>query len=104
MRVATFPSKSNPGVEYDLYFDNRGYYCTCPGFQFSKSRPKTCRHVTEYSERVAQQAPSIPSTDPAQLDNPSDADQPRDFSKWSMQDEINAQWEYILQRKYRRKW
>lgn len=48
--LATVKSKRRPGVAYDVRLSRDGsdVYCTCPSWRFSKSRPRTCKHLEAY--------------------------------------------------------
>ncbi|MFY8211431.1 MAG: SWIM zinc finger family protein [Candidatus Nanopelagicus sp.] len=44
--MQTFEVEGSKGKKYIVTKDNKGWDCTCPGFQFRKS----CKHVTELSK------------------------------------------------------
>ena len=49
--LATYPSKSSPGVNYSIIEAADGTpYCDCRGWKMSPA-PKTCRHLKDYLSR-----------------------------------------------------
>ena len=47
--VATYPSKSCPGQQYEVRIGSDGVtYCTCKGWAYSRVEPKTCRHLEDW--------------------------------------------------------
>lgn len=45
-------------------------YCDCPGWKFSKSSPKTCKHLERYLATTSRYAGSHPSSLPAAVSSP----------------------------------
>ena len=81
-----YESGSTPGLWYEVSWTGSSYKCNCPGFKFSKKKPRTCCHVTSYSE--VHDPPEVVKTG----------------FQLNMAAEIESQWEYIMQRKHRRHW
>lgn len=52
--VRTMPS-SKPGRYYELREGADGVvYCNCPGWAFSKLRPRECKHMRAFAAEVAE--------------------------------------------------
>ena len=45
-------------------------YCDCPGWKFSKSSPKTCKHLERYLATTSRYSGSHPSSLPAAVSSP----------------------------------
>ena len=46
--VATFPSRSKPGREYEVKEDEQGNLsCNCPAWIYKANGKRDCRHVEE---------------------------------------------------------
>ena len=54
-------SKSSPGKVYELRLSRRDgtVYCTCPGWIFSKTSPKMCKHLRTYLGTVREGNPVV---------------------------------------------
>ena len=51
--IRSWPSTSNRDRKYDLVQAEDGVvYCTCPAWRFSKERPRSCKHLRMWAERV----------------------------------------------------
>lgn len=52
--IRTWPSSSNPNVKYELRQGADGViYCTCKAYAFSRAKPKTCKHMEQWADAVA---------------------------------------------------
>lgn len=52
--IRTWPSSGKKGGVYELRMGGDGeVYCSCPGWKFSKDRPRVCKHIKAWVESVA---------------------------------------------------
>jgi len=56
MVIAKVRSKSNPTVKHSIRLAaDHSVYCTCQGWQYSKEKPKTCRHMERWKAAMRPQ-------------------------------------------------
>lgn len=46
--MARLPSFERPGASYDIEEQGGVLTCTCPSYDFSKAKPKACKHLRVY--------------------------------------------------------
>lgn len=52
--IRTWPG-SKLGVEYEMREGKDGViYCSCPGWKFSRERPRSCKHMVKWAETIVQ--------------------------------------------------
>jgi hypothetical protein len=52
--VRTWPSSSGKGHYNVVQGADGGVYCTCPAWKFSKTDPKSCKHLVAWANSIAQ--------------------------------------------------
>lgn len=53
--IGTFPS-SDGSKTYEMYRGKDGVvYCSCPGWKFSKERPRSCKHMKTHAETLVRE-------------------------------------------------
>ena len=54
--LARVQSKSNKKVKHEICLAaDHSIYCKCEGWKFNKDKPKTCRHIRRFKEKVVPQ-------------------------------------------------
>ncbi len=51
--VAKFRGGEEPESKYIVELTSEGYTCECPAFDFSKSKPKSCKHGKMVQAKLA---------------------------------------------------
>jgi hypothetical protein len=52
--VGVEESETKPGLKYEIGKTQQGViYCTCMAWKFSRSFPKTCKHIKKWEEKQA---------------------------------------------------
>lgn len=44
--ISTVRSETKSELTYDVAFDGKQFYCTCPAWKYCRSTAKTCKHCT----------------------------------------------------------